>query len=120
LRHCLAATRLAPTHLLAHYTLALIYQSLGQFEAAIEALRGTIYLARNWALPHFTAAGIHRSLGQHDHARRELRNVILLTNRMTPDAAIDGGDGLTAARLRSAAERQLQDMIGQDESGRPG
>jgi chemotaxis protein methyltransferase CheR len=110
LHHCQKAARLAPSHVFAHYTLALIYQSIGDSEAAIDALRRTIYLMRTWPLPRFTAASIHRSVGQFEAARRELRNVIALTGKLPQDTPIEGGDGLTAARLRAAAERQLNDM----------
>ena len=112
LHHCQTAARLDPSHAFAHYTLALIYQSMGNSEAAIGALRRTIYLTRNWPLPRFTAASIHRGAGEFDAARRELRNVITLTGKLPQDTPIEGGDGLTAARLRAAAERQLGDLNG--------
>ena len=120
--HCQQAVALDPTYTQAHYTLALIYQSLGQCEQAIEALRHTIYLARNWVLPRFTLAALYRQVGQTAQARRELRNVIALTAAMPPEATIPGGDGLTAARLRAAAERQLADLGGRgtDNNASPG
>ncbi len=108
--HCQQAIAADPTCAPAHYTLALIYQSLDASDEAIEALRRTIYLERNWPLPHFTLAGIHRQIGQLEQARRELRNVITLTRVLPPETPIEGGDGLTAARLQAAAERQLHDL----------
>ncbi len=106
--HCQRAVELNPAHSEAHYTMALIYQNLDAPDRAMEALRRTIYLARTWALPHFTLAGLYRQAGQHAEARRELRSVIALTANLPPDTPIPGTDGLTAARLRAAAERQLQ------------
>ncbi len=108
LYYCRQATELAPTYTEAYYTLALIYQSTGNQPEAIDALRQAIYLDRQWALPRFTLADLYRTTGQPDKARRELRNVIAITGRMPPDTPIAGGDGLTAARLRDAAERQLE------------
>jgi len=108
--HCMQAIALEPTYTEVYYTLALIHHTLGDLDNAIEALRRALYLERDWALARFTLAGLYRQNGQEDKARRELRNVIALTRAMPPDAPIPGGDGLTAARLRSAAERQLASL----------
>lgn len=107
LDHCQRALALNPTHEGAHYTLALIHQSLDAPEAAIEALRRTIYLARDWPLPHFMLAGLLRERGDIARARRALRNVLALTDHLPPETPIAGVEGLTAARLRAAAQRQL-------------
>lgn len=108
--HCMKAIALEPTYTEVYYTLALIHQALGDRENAIGALRRAIYLERDWVLPRFTLAGLYYAAGQDDQARRELRNVIALTRDLPPDTPISGGDGLTAARLRSAAERQLASL----------
>ncbi len=110
LYHCQRAVTLTPTYEAVYYTLALIHQSLGQIEDAITALRRAIYLRRDWLLPRFTLAGLYRDAGQEDHARRELRNVIALAATLRPDALADGADGMTVARLREAAQRQLDGL----------
>jgi chemotaxis protein methyltransferase CheR len=107
LYHCEQAVTLAPTYTEVYYTLALIQQSLGSPTDAIEALRRAIYLARDWALPRFTLAGIYAQSGDAARARRELRNVIDITGKLPPETPIDGGEGMTAARLQDAAHRQL-------------
>lgn len=107
LTHCSQAIALNPTHSEAHYTLALIHQHLGAYDEAIEALRRTIYLAHDWALPRFTLAALYRETGQQRQAQRELRNVVAMTTNLPPATPISGSEGLTAARLRDAAERQL-------------
>ncbi|MBN2471279.1 MAG: tetratricopeptide repeat protein [Anaerolineae bacterium] len=107
LYHCQRAITLTPTYETVYYTLALIHQSMGEKEEAIAALRRAIYLRRDWLLPRFTLAGLYRESGQEDHARRELRNVIKLADTLRPDALADGADGMTVARLKEAALRQL-------------
>ncbi len=119
LLNCQQAVELAPTFTQAHFTLALIYQSLGLDEQAMGSLRHTIYLERNWPLPHFTLASILRQIGQPDGARRELRNVLVLTARLSPDDPIEGAEGLTAARLHAVAERQMQSLPLADLSTEP-
>ncbi len=108
--HCLQAIALDPTYTEVYYTLALIHQALGDLDNAIESLRRAIYLERDWALPRFTLAGLYRQGGQEEKARRELRNVIALLQNVPASTPIPGGDGLTAGRLRSAAERQLASL----------
>jgi chemotaxis protein methyltransferase CheR len=110
LYHCQRAIALQPTCTEAYYTLALIHQALNETDRAIEALRRATYLRHDWPLPRFTLAGLYRFTGQCDRARRELRNVVALTNHLAPDAPIKGADGLTAARLREAAQRQLASL----------
>lgn len=119
LLNCQQAVELDPTFTQAHFTLALIYQSLGLDEKAMGSLRHTIYLERNWPLPRFTLASILRQIGQPDGARRELRNVMALTARMSPEDPIDGAEGLTAARLHAAAERQIQNLPSVDLNTEP-
>ncbi|GAB4575349.1 MAG: protein-glutamate O-methyltransferase CheR [Anaerolineae bacterium] len=111
LYHCERAIALRPTYTEVYYTLALIYQHLGQLDQAIEALRRAIYLRRNWALPRFTLAGLFLRTDQIAHARREFRNVVALTNDLAPNTPIEGAEGLTAARLKEAAERQLARLV---------
>ncbi len=107
LYHCEHAVALAPTYTEVYYTLALIHQSTGDIDGAIEDLRRAIYLERNWALPRFMLANIYRERKQYERARRELRNVIAITQSLPPDTAVNCGDGITVARLQDAAERQL-------------
>lgn len=114
LYHCKRAIGLNPTFTEVYYTLGLVHQNLDDMDNAIEAMRRAIYLRRDWALPRFTLAGLYRDNGQLDQARRELRNVIALTNTSAPDTPIDGADGLTAARLREVALRQLETLPDRD------
>ncbi len=107
LYHCQRAIALHPTYPEVYYLLALIHQAQEDSASAIDALRRAIYLRNEWPLPRFTLAGLYRAAGRCDQARRELRNVLDLTAHLAPETPIRGTDGLTAARLREAAQRQL-------------
>lgn len=92
-----------------HVLLAAIAQELGEIAGALEALRKAIYLAPDSATAHFLLGALHWRQGERRRGRRALETAIRLLIARPADEPVAGGGGLTAARLREAAEEYLEE-----------
>ncbi len=100
-----------------YYLLGLVYQQHGLLEMALDALKKTIYLDREFVLAHYDLAHVYLRQGDTRSARRPLQNVRQLLAGRPKDQPIPEGDGLVAGRLRELVETELALEAGEHEGG---
>jgi len=88
--------------------LAAICQEQGEFPAALEALRRTIFLAPSSVAAHFMRGCLLVRQGDRKQGRLSLEAVVNLLRSAVPDEAVPGSDGLTAGRLLETARAYLE------------
>ncbi|WP_430911864.1 CheR family methyltransferase [Methylobacterium sp. sgz302541] len=98
LRAALSATPFDPALRLYE---GLVAHSLGRDAEAERALRGAVYLDRDFVMAHYHLGLLLASLGRPADARRALDNAVALAETLPPDMAVPEGDG---ARARQVAE----------------
>jgi chemotaxis protein methyltransferase CheR len=103
----LARNRLDPEP---HLLLAAICQERGEIPAALEALRGALYLAPDSAPAHFLLGSLLLREGRRRRGRRCIETVVALLDPLPRDELVPGGDGLTAGRLLETARAYLEAM----------
>jgi chemotaxis protein methyltransferase CheR len=91
-----------------HLLLAAIRQERGEIPAALEALRGALYLAPDSASAHFLLGSLLLREGRPRRARRSIETVVALLDPRPRDELVPGGDGLTAGRLLETARAYLE------------
>ena len=91
-----------------HLLLAAIRQERGEIPAALEALRGALYLAPDSAPAHFLLGSLLLREGRRRRARRSIETVVALLDPRPRDEMVPGGDGLTAGRLLETARAYLE------------
>ena len=101
----LARNRLDPE---SHLLLAAIRQERGEIPAALEALRGALYLAPDSAPAHFLLGSLLLREGRRRRGRRCIETVVALLDPRPRDELVPGGDGLTAGRLLETARAYLE------------
>jgi chemotaxis protein methyltransferase CheR len=92
----------------AYLLLAAIRQERGEVQAALEALRRTIYLTPDSAPAHLLQGMLLFRQGRRDRAQRSMQTVVNLLSSRPPDEVIAGSDGLTSARLLETARAYLE------------
>jgi len=92
----IAADKLNPAH---HYLLAAIRQEQGQFDAAEQSFKRTLYLDPDFVLAHFALGNLRLSQGRRREARRHFGNALALLHARPQDELLPESDGLTAGRL---------------------
>jgi chemotaxis protein methyltransferase CheR len=85
----------------------MIYQQHNLLGKAVEALKKTIYLDREFVLAHFSLANIYRQQGNKRLARKSLQNVQRLLEGKPKAAPVPEGDGLVVGRLLQLVEVEL-------------
>jgi chemotaxis protein methyltransferase CheR len=101
----LARNRLDPE---SHLLLAAIRQERGEIPAALEALRGALYLAPDSAPAQFLLGSLLLREGRRRRGRRCIETVVALLDSRPRDELVPGGDGLTAGRLLETARAYLE------------
>lgn len=97
-----------PLLLEAHFTRALVYERQGDDQAALEALKRTLYIDRDFVLGHFALGVLHHRLGHTGEALRAWRIAQGLLQRIPPDEPLHLGEGLTAGRLSPVLTMNLE------------
>jgi chemotaxis protein methyltransferase CheR len=91
-----------------HLLLAAICQERGEIPAALEALRGVLYLAPDLAPAHFLLGSLLLRQGKRRRGRRCIETTVALLEPLPRDELVPGGDGLTAGRLLETARAYLE------------
>jgi chemotaxis protein methyltransferase CheR len=81
------------------YLQAIIFQEEGTVEAAVAALKKTLYLDQRFVLAHFALANLSQQRGRKKDAARHLENAAALLEGYGDDDLLPGSDGLSARRL---------------------
>ncbi len=81
------------------YLQAIIFQEEGAVEAAVAALKKTLYLDQGFVLAHFALANLSQQRGKAKEAARHLENAAALLGGYGDDDLLPGSDGLSARRL---------------------
>lgn len=105
-RSVLAADRLDVE---AHVLLAAIAQELGETGAALDALRGAVYLAPDSAAAHFMLGTLLWRQGEQRRARRALQAAVALLDGLPAGEPVPGCGGPTAERLKRTARSYLEE-----------
>ena len=81
------------------YLQAVIFQEQGETEAAVAALKKTLYLDQRFVLAHFALANLSRQRGKEKEAARHLENAAALVAEYGDDDLLPGSEGLSARRF---------------------
>jgi chemotaxis protein methyltransferase CheR len=100
----LARRPLAPE---THFERAVALTELGRLDAAEDACRRALYLARGQPFVHFFLGMLRRQRGDPAGAARAFRTAAVLASRRAPDAEVPLSHGMTAGALADAARVQL-------------
>lgn len=93
-----------------HYLAALVHWHRRALDDALACLRKAIYLNPGCAVAHHLRGVLLVQKGQLDPARRAFRWAYQLAKRLPGDAAVEFGEGETAAGLAQAAQSQLRSL----------
>jgi chemotaxis protein methyltransferase CheR len=92
-----AVDRLNPAY---HYLLATILQELGQAEAAMHALKRTLYLDQNFVLAHVALGTLTQQQERSKESHKHFANALALLSDYRQDEILPESEGITAGRLR--------------------
>jgi chemotaxis protein methyltransferase CheR len=81
------------------YLQAIIFQEQGVIDAAVSALKKTIYLDQKFVLAHFALANLSRQRGGVKEAAKHLENAASLLTAYGDDDILPGSEGMSARRL---------------------
>jgi chemotaxis protein methyltransferase CheR len=81
------------------YLQAIVFQERGDADAAVVALKQTLYLDQAFILAHFTLANLLLGQGKRKEAARHLENSRLLLAACGDDEILPGSEGMSARRL---------------------
>lgn len=87
--------------------LSMIYQQRGLPARAIDALRKSIYLDREFVLAHYGLAQLHKRQGNDAQARKSLQNAQRLLSNRPKLEPVREGDGMVAGTLLQLVETEL-------------
>ena len=90
----------------------LLARGLGREAEAERALRGALFLNRDFLMAHFHLGLLLSDLGRAEPARRALENALHLTHALAPTAPVPEGDGLSAGELATSARLALESLGG--------
>lgn len=90
-----------------YYLLSMIHQEDGMFESAVQALKKSLYLDRDFVMAHYSLAQLYIARGEKDAARKSLLNIQRLLNARARDSLVPEGDGLNVERLQELVEGHL-------------
>jgi len=93
-----------------NYMLALLQIDAGNLDAAIGALRKTLYLDPSLAVVHFTYGVTLKRKGDIKGAIKSLRNVLDICANSDKTAILELSDGETVGRIFELAKRELKAM----------
>jgi len=99
----------------AHYLAAFVHWHRMSLDDALACLGKAIYLDPECAAAHQMRGLLLVQKGQVERARRAFQTAHQLATRLPDDAAIDFGEGETAAQLARAAQSQIRSL--QDSGG---
>ncbi len=89
------------------YILASVLQEKGNLQAAVDALRKTIYLDQDFILAHYLLANMLLQMGNPGEARRHYRTAHALAKELPQDRIVPESDGLPAGRLLDLIELSI-------------
>jgi chemotaxis protein methyltransferase CheR len=95
------------------YLQAIIFQEEGTVEAAVAALKKTLYLDQRFVLAHFALANLSLQRGRKKDASRHLENAAVLLSGYGDDELLPGSDGLSARRLGEIIAVTMASAAGQ-------
>ena len=93
----------SPTEAALHYYEGLLAWSLGREDEAERALRGALYLDRDFVMAHYQLGLLLIAAGRRAAAARVLDNAIRIGGRLPADARLPEGDGTSAGQLVAGA-----------------
>ncbi|MFW5902252.1 MAG: CheR family methyltransferase [Thermodesulfobacteriota bacterium] len=82
-----------------YYLLATIHQAANQPDAAIRALKQTLYLDPEFIMAIFQLACLMKQKGRAEESRKGFSNASALLQSKTPDDIVPHSDGMTAGRM---------------------
>ena len=92
----------------AYYLLSAIHQGLSQEDQAIEYLKKTVYLDKNFVAGHFSLACLYKKRGRHVAAEKAYKNVIRLMVGRPKDEIVPEANGITCGKLLEIAEKNVK------------
>jgi tetratricopeptide (TPR) repeat protein len=95
----------------AHYLDGMIWQELGQLDAALRAMRRCVYADPSFVLAHVALSRQFLQLGQPERSLIALRNAISLLEDRAPDELITEGDGLMVRQLQNSIYTLARDSL---------
>ncbi|NTV10963.1 MAG: hypothetical protein HGA47_09350, partial [Zoogloea sp.] len=103
-----AADRLDPA---TTYLCASILLERGDTEAAMAALKRTLYIDHEHLPAIFSLAGLLAAQGRQRDAQRHFRHALALLGKLPSGHILPGSDGITAGRLKATIETILGDEV---------
>lgn len=97
------------------YLLSLIFQELGNYPGAADALNKALYLEPGFVLAHYGLGSLALRRGSAAEASRHFRNTLALLRSLAADALVPESDGMTAGKLKAII---MESLPGKDAYGR--
>jgi len=82
-----------------YYLLSTICQEQDDLDAAIKALKRTLYLDPDFIMAYFALGNVFRRIGKTADAKKNFKNAINLLNNVNPNDSVPNSEGMTAGRL---------------------
>jgi len=91
----------------AYYLLSAIHQGLGDDHKAIECLKKTIYLDKDFIAGHFSLGCLYKKGNRQGMANKAFKNVVRLMIGRQKDEIVPETNGITYGKLLEVAENNL-------------
>ena len=92
----------------AYYLLSAIYQGLKDDDKAIDCLKRTIYLDKNFIAGHFSLGCLYQKQKRQVMASKAFKNVVRLMINRPKDEIVPETNGVTYGKLLEVAESNLK------------
>ena len=90
-----------------HFLRAMVLQELHRLPEAEEALRGTLYLDRNFVEAHYQLALLQMRRGQRQAGLKSMRNALAIAERATPERRLHDAAGRDHERMAAILRQEL-------------
>jgi chemotaxis protein methyltransferase CheR len=93
-----------------HFLMALIADHSGYVLRAIESLKRSIFLSKNFVVGHYYLGVIYQREGDESVAKRHFKNVLRLLSVLPIDEELEEAEGVTAGRLKEIVESIFEEI----------
>jgi chemotaxis protein methyltransferase CheR len=94
-----------------HFLRGTILQEQGRLPEAIESLKRVLYLDPNFVMAHFGLGNLCHQQGRIPEANQHFRHALALLKPFAQDEPLPESEGITAGRLRTMIETNLQSVL---------
>lgn len=93
-----------------HFILALLADHSGDIAQAVESLKRSIFLQKNFVIGHYYLGVVYQREGDLGTARRHFKNVMRLLQMIPDSALIEESEGLNAGRLKEIVNARFEEI----------